>query len=58
MSTMHIDPANAVNIHKDIKSQASIGIHWGTFALTNEVMMIEMTQIENNVSKDLKKKLK
>ncbi|XP_005101317.1 N-acyl-phosphatidylethanolamine-hydrolyzing phospholipase D [Aplysia californica] len=36
MSNMHIDPANAVNVHHDIKSQASIGIHWGTFALTNE----------------------
>lgn len=33
----HVDPDEAVQIHKDVKSRSSIGIHWGTFILTNEV---------------------
>ncbi|XP_071817924.1 N-acyl-phosphatidylethanolamine-hydrolyzing phospholipase D-like [Apostichopus japonicus] len=32
----HVDPDEAVQIHKDVKSRSSIGIHWGTFILTNE----------------------
>ncbi len=36
MSPQHIDPAEAVRIHKDIQSQFSIPIHWGTFQLTHE----------------------
>ena len=36
MSASHVDPAEAVEIHKDIKSQQSLGIHWGTFQLTHE----------------------
>ncbi|GFO44927.1 N-acyl-phosphatidylethanolamine-hydrolyzing phospholipase d [Plakobranchus ocellatus] len=36
MSNMHVDPQNAVTIHEDLRSQASIGIHWGTFSLSFE----------------------
>lgn len=36
MSSMHVDPYYAVEIHKDINSTKSIGIHWGTFVLTDE----------------------
>ncbi|GFR96051.1 N-acyl-phosphatidylethanolamine-hydrolyzing phospholipase D [Elysia marginata] len=36
MGCMHADPEQAVNIHDDLKSQASIGIHWGTFTLAYE----------------------
>ncbi|KAJ2726638.1 Protein-lysine N-methyltransferase efm4 [Coemansia sp. Benny D115] len=35
-STMHVNPEQAVRIHEDIGSKKSIGIHWGTFVLTNE----------------------
>ena len=37
MSPQHIDPEQAVQIHLDVKSQKSIGIHWGTFAMAYEV---------------------
>ena len=37
MSPQHVDPAQAVDIHRDIRSKHSIGIHWGTFVLTSEV---------------------
>ena len=36
MSTQHMNPAEAVQIHLDIASKLSIGIHWGTFELTDE----------------------
>ena len=36
MLNQHIDPAQAILIHKDIKSEKSIPIHWGTFQLTHE----------------------
>ena len=34
------DPEQAVQIHMDVKSKKSIAIHWGTFALANEVILV------------------
>ncbi len=37
MQIMHLDPAEAVQVHKDVKARRSVAIHWGTFAnLTDE----------------------
>jgi N-acyl-phosphatidylethanolamine-hydrolysing phospholipase D len=36
MRTMHADPPEAVKIHQDLGSAVSIGMHWGTFRLTDE----------------------
>ncbi len=37
MKIMHVDPAEAIRIHRDVKSRVSLGIHWGTFdGLTDE----------------------
>ena len=36
MATAHLDPAEAVPLHRDIGSRRSIGRHWGTFQLTDE----------------------
>ena len=36
MQTYHVNEAEAYEIHKDIKSELSIGMHWGTFPLTAE----------------------
>ena len=39
MQIMHVDPDEAVQIHRDVKARRSVGIHWGTFAnLTDEDM--------------------
>eukprot|EP00123_Amoebidium_parasiticum_P009149 comp19281_c0_seq1/m.22108 comp19281_c0_seq1/g.22108 ORF comp19281_c0_seq1/g.22108 comp19281_c0_seq1/m.22108 type:complete len:364 (-) comp19281_c0_seq1:298-1389(-) len=36
MQQQHIDPPEAVLVHQNVKSINSIGMHWGTFQLTDE----------------------
>ena len=36
MKAQHINPDEAVKIHQEVGSKKSIGVHWGTFELTDE----------------------
>jgi N-acyl-phosphatidylethanolamine-hydrolysing phospholipase D len=36
MSPVHIDPFHAVQIHQEVSSKQSIGMHWCTFKLSDE----------------------
>ena len=36
MSQQHVNPMESVRIHQDVGAKRSIGLHWGTFALTDE----------------------
>lgn len=57
MKGQHVDPYEAVKIHKDIRSKLSVAIHWGTFVLTNEYYLEPPKLLQDalekaNISKD------
>lgn len=54
MKIHHINPEEAVQIHKDVRSKKSVAIHWGTFILTDEPLdeppkRLETAKVERNV---------
>ncbi len=38
MQPQHADPAQMVRVHRDVGAKRSLGIHWGTFALSDEAL--------------------
>jgi L-ascorbate metabolism protein UlaG (beta-lactamase superfamily) len=36
MSDAHMNPAEAVRVHRDVRARLSVAMHWGTFQLTDE----------------------
>ncbi len=36
MAQQHVNPMESARIHQDVGAKHSIGVHWGTFALTDE----------------------
>lgn len=41
MRVMHLDPAEAVQAHRDVRARRSLGIHWGTLARLSDEDMDE-----------------
>lgn len=38
MKSAHVNPEEAVKIHRDVQSRRTVAIHWGTFQLTDEAL--------------------
>lgn len=36
MKYVHTDPAGAVNMHRDLRVGKSVGVHWGTWIMSDE----------------------
>ncbi len=51
MKQQHINPEEAIQIHKDILARKSIGMHWGTFQLTAEPIMEPVERLKLAVQK-------
>lgn len=47
MKNQHVNRQDAIQIHKDTKSNHSLGIHWGTFVLTDE-FYLEPKDLDTN----------
>ena len=50
MKQQHVNPEEAIQIHKDIGAKRSIGMHWGTFQLTAEPIREPIERLEQAVS--------
>jgi L-ascorbate metabolism protein UlaG (beta-lactamase superfamily) len=54
MKSVHMNPAEAVQAHLDLKSKKSIGVHFGTFQLTEEKINQPVIDLEKAMkSRDL-----
>ncbi|BFZ10582.1 hypothetical protein BsWGS_13621 [Bradybaena similaris] len=51
LSPQHVDPVQAVDIHNDVLSQKSVGIHWGTFALSYEFYLEPREAVKEELQK-------
>ncbi|VUZ48157.1 unnamed protein product [Hymenolepis diminuta] len=49
LKSQHVDPTEAVQIHREIKAKHSIGIHWGTFPLSKESYLAPKYDLEKAV---------
>lgn len=47
MAGQHVNPSEAVQIHRDLGSHRSIGMHWGTFQLTDEACFAPVESLQN-----------
>lgn len=50
MEAMHLNPSEAVKAHRDLKSEQSLGIHFGVFQLTWEGIDQPVVDLESSLS--------
>jgi N-acyl-phosphatidylethanolamine-hydrolysing phospholipase D len=50
MKDQHVNPEEAGKIHQDVKAKWSMGIHWGTFELTDEPLDKPIGDLANAIT--------
>lgn len=55
MKSMHVNPAEAVLAHKDLRSKISVAMHHGTFQLTDEAIDAPVKDLEAALAKEAEK---
>ena len=50
MSDQHVNPAEAVQIHRELGSRLSVGMHWGAFQLTDEPRLDPPLALRNSLA--------
>ena len=45
MQVQHLDPAEALRVHRDVRARQSVGIHWGTFTGLTDESLYEPPQV-------------
>jgi L-ascorbate metabolism protein UlaG (beta-lactamase superfamily) len=50
MAPQHVDPGEAVAIHRALQCRQSFGVHWGTWPLTDEAMDEPVTLLARKVA--------
>ena len=51
MADQHTDPEDAVRIMQDIGARHALGIHWGTFQLTDEGREAPVAELQQALSR-------
>ena len=51
MSSFHASPEDAVEMHVDVRSRRSVGMHWGTFPLTDEPLLEPVERLQEAVKR-------
>ncbi len=51
MAAQHVDPEEAVRIMLDMEAKRAIGIHWGTFQLTDEARDAPLIALQESLAK-------
>ena len=57
MKQQHINPEEAVQIHRDLHSKVSIPVHWGTFRLSDEAMTQPILELQKLIEANKKEAL-
>jgi N-acyl-phosphatidylethanolamine-hydrolysing phospholipase D len=45
MQQYHVNPREAIQIHEDVNSEFSLGMHWGTFPITAEMPLAPVIEL-------------